>query len=461
MTKFLYSVVLVLLLSLPTVACAQQTAPAKMLDIQTVTSKSGITAWLVEDHSIPVIALKFAFKNAGTKHDPADKQGLARMVSNTLDEGAGDLNSQAFQKELQNLAITLNFSAGRDNFGGQVKTLTKHKDRAFELLTMALTMPRFDEEPVSRMRAANQSRIRSSMTNPDWMAARLLNDKAFAGHPYAQNSGGTLSTLENITIEDLRAFPKQFGRDNLIVGVTGDLTADELKTVLDDVFGGLPQTAPVQRSTADIDLQNQGKVFVYKKDIPQTIIEIVQPGIGRTDPDYHTAQVMNFILGGSGFGSRLMEEIREKRGLTYGVYSSLQDLDHIDTLSVSTSTKNELVPEMMGLIKAEWDKMTEAPVTVEELNAAQQYLIGSVPLSFTSTDNIAGFLLSLQSDELPTDYLEQRQTAIENVTPEDIQTLAQKLLDQNKFLTVLVGQPEMQTDSSNHVVILDALPNVE
>lgn len=461
---YLFVILFALVFAAPFGSFAQEQAeettqvPAResVLDIQEVTSESGITAWLVEDHSVPVIAVDFAFKGAGSLQDPPDKQGLARMVSNTMDEGAGNLDAQAFQKELQDLSISLSFNSGRDHFGGGVKTLTKNKDRAFALLKLALMEPRFDDEAIGRMRRGNQSRIRSSLTDPDWIAARLLNDVAFAGHPYALNSGGTLSSLEAITAEDLRGFHDSYlGRNNLVVSVAGDIDAPTLKATLDQVFGGLPEVSVPAPN--DLELQHQGSIHVYEKDIPQTVVEIMQPGISRHDPDYFTAQVMNFVLGSSGFGSRLTEEIREKRGLTYGIYSGLFDLSHVDGVSVSTSTKSENVPEMLSLIDAEFNKMKDEPISDEELSDAKAYLIGSLPLALTSTDKIAGLLLSLQRDDLPINYLDQREESIRAATIDDVQRVAQRLLMPEKFVTILVGQPAGDLDATT----IETLPNVE
>ena len=432
-----------------------------VLNIQKVVSNQGITAWLVEDHSLPVISMQFAFKGAGAIHDPADKQGVARLLSNMMDEGADDLDSQSFQKELQDLSISLSFNSSRDDFGGSLKTLTKNSGRAFTLLEKAVIEPRFDEEPLTRMKAANQSRIRSSLSNPKWMAARVLNDFAFEGHPYARNSGGTLSSLEEITTQDLRDFHgKYLGKNNLVVAVVGDIRAEALSYVLDSVFGDLPDVTIPQHE--DLDLQNRGKIAVYNQDIPQTIVEIMQPGISRSDPDYHIAQVMNFVLGSSGFGSRLTEEIREKRGLTYGVYSSFYNLDKMQSLTVSTSTKNENVPVMLSTIQEEFSKLHDEGISDHELDDAKAYLIGSLPLSLTSTDRVSGLMLSLMKDGLPLDYLDQREDAIANVTREDVQRVAKRLLAPNQFVTVLVGQPPQDTLAwLGKIKEIEALPDVE
>lgn len=429
----------------------------KVLDIQQVTSPGGIKAWLMEDHSVPVIAMQFGFRGVGGALDPADKQGLSRMLSNTLDEGAGELDSQAFQKELRDLSIALSFGSDRDDFSGSLKTLSQNKKRAFGLTALALTKPRFDEEPVKRMREANQSRIRSSLTDPEWIAARIMNDRAFEGHVYSQNSGGSLSSLEKIGPEDLRAFHKNnIGKNNLVVAVSGDMTKEELAATLDKIFGGLPDVKPPVQAP-DIALQNAGKVFVFKKDIPQTIVEMLQPGIDRHHPDYQLAQVMNFVLGSSGFGSRLTEEIREKRGLTYGIYSYFIDMRHFDGLQVSTSTETKNTAEMISLVKVEWEKMKNEPIREQELLDAKSYLIGSLPLSLTSTDDIAGLLLSLQMDDMPVDYLEQREDKIKSATTTDVQRVAKELLDSSKMITVLTGNPE----NIPGAVPVEKLPNVE
>lgn len=418
-------------------------AYAKALDIKEVKSPGGISAWLVEDHSIPVIALDFAFKDAGSKNEAVETQGLVRVLSNTMDEGAGDLDSKAFQKELLDKSISLSFNATRDNFGGELKTLSRHKDRAFELLTLALTKPRFDADAVTRMIAANESRIKTSLADPEWIAARLMNDIAYKGHPYALNSGGTLSTLATITPDQLRAYLKdQLSRDRLKIGVAGDITEAELAALLDKIFGGLPAKTTSTKTASEAGLSGGGTVTLYSKDIPQTVIEIMQPGIKQGNPDYHTAEIMNFVLGGSGFGSRLMEQIREKRGLTYGIYSGLLSMDHTAAVTVGTSTKNESVGEMLDLIKAEWSKMQTDGITEQELEDAKSYLIGSLPLSLTSTDRISGLLLSLQTEGFEKNYLEKREAAIKAASASDIKSIAAKLLDPAKFTIVLVGKPE-------------------
>lgn len=438
-------------------AIAPAHAEDRFLDIMEVKSPGGITAWLVEDHSLPIISLKYSFLDAGTANDPADKQGQTQLLSNTMDEGAGELDSQSFQKELNDNSITLHFISGRDAFGGNLKTLTRTKDRAFELLKLALTQPRFDPEPVERMKQANLTRIRSSLSDAEWKAARLTNDIAYEGHPYALNSGGTLSTLPQITPDDLRSIVKtRLGKDRLHIAVAGDIGPEELTAMLDDVFGGLPNTSTV-KEVSESTVQNAGKVALYEEDIPQSIVTLKMPAFGQNDPDFFALQVMNYIFGAGGFGSRLMDEIREKRGLTYGIYSGISDTRKIDSLGISSSTKNESVGELLSLVQSEMDKMKAEGVTDKELQDAKAYLTGSMPLSLTSTDKIAGMLLSLQTNDLPIDYLDSYAKKINAISTKDIKQVAERVLNPEKMSIILVGKPENVEVTQT----ITKLPNVE
>lgn len=434
-----------------------QAASERFLPITEVKTASGLSVWLVEDHTLPVIAMQYLFLDSGTALDPDAKQGLVRMLSNTMDEGAGDLDSQAFQKALSDNSISLSFSAGRDGFGGQVKTLTRNKDLAFSLLEKAMTSPRFDQEPVNRMRDSNVVRVKSSMGEPDWMAARLINDRAFEGHPYAKNSGGTLSGLAAITPDDLRGFKKSYlSKDRLLIAIAGDITAEQVRTSLDKTFATLENKAPAA-SIKDASVKNSGKIFLYEQPIPQTMIEIILPAFGREDPDYYALQVMNYIFGGGGFGSRLMDEVREKRGLTYGIYSSLADYRHLDVVGISTSTKNESAAEVLKLIAEAMKSMQTTPVTEKELADAKSYITGSMPLALSSTDQIASIILNLRVDGVPIDYLDHYADKINAVTAADIQRVADRILKPENMVTVLVGKPE----NISNTIKVEKLPNVE
>jgi zinc protease len=438
-------------------ACFPLQAKERVLDIQEIESPGGIKAWLVEDTSLPVITMRFSFKGSGALQNSEEQQGLALMLSNTMDEGAGDLDSQAFQKILNDNSISLSFSSDRDNFGGYLSTLSRHKSTAFDLLTKALKEPRFDSEPLERMRAANISRVLSSKGKPGWINSRLFNDLAYEGHPYAFNSGGTITSLKQITASDLRDYKNNWlSRDKLIVSATGDISGEELGLALDRIFGHLPNKS-TESNIKPTTIQNTGNIYVYEKEIPQTIISMAMSGIDERDPDYYPLLVMNSIFGASGFGSRLMKEIREEKGLTYGIHSTLISYDLVNGLEISTSTKNESAAEMIELIKAEMEKMKVDPVSDAELSEAKSYITGSLPLSLTSTNNISAVLQDLQLDGYKSDYLDTFSSKINAVSKADIIRVANRVLNPDEMIVIMVGQPE----NLENFTLLDTVPNVE
>ena len=427
-----------------------------VLDITKVTSPNGINAWLVKDDSLPIISIKFAFMGAGSVNLTKEQQGISQLLSNTLDEGAGEYTSQEFQKALSDHSISLHFNASRDNFGGSLKFLTREKEKAVELLTLALNEPRFDAEPLERMKQANLTRIKSSQGDPEWLAARIYNDRAYEGHPYALNSGGTLSTLAKITADDLRNFKNtNLTKDRLMVGVSGNINATDLGLLLDKIFNGLPDIAP-QTSIEKTTIRNKGKTYLHEKDIPQSILMNSMDSIDETDKDFYSLQILNHIFGASGFGSRLMEEAREKQGLTYGIYSGLTNNDYVDALTISTSTKNETVEQMLTIIKDEMNKIKN-DITADEIQKAKDYILGSMPLSLTNNDAISSILLSLQLSNRPINYLDQYRQKINSVTAKDTARVAQELLTPDNMLLIMVGSP---LNTENTIKITE-IPNVE
>ena len=457
MKNFLSIFTLILIL------CVSDTAVAKgvndpILDVQEVTSESGIKAWLVEDHSVPVISLHFAFDDAGSSLEPDDKQGLVQLLSNTMDEGAGDLDSQSFQKTLADNSISLSFSGGRDNFGGSLKTLTENKNLAFDLLSKALTSPRFDKEPLDRMRKANLSRIKTSLTDPDWIAARLQNDLAFEGHPYARNSGGTLSSLPAITADDLKNFVKnEFSKDRLLISIAGDITPAQVKEMLDTTFKELPQSPSDKSKTPDIQLQNGDETAFFGLEVPQSSVRVIYEGLSRDAPDYYAFQVMNQIFGAGGFGSRLMEDVREKKGLTYGIYSSLQRLDHAQLIVIGASTQTKTVDTLLSTVDQTIETFKRDGVTAKELKDAKNYILGSLPLGLTSTSAISATLLALQEEKLPKDYLDQLRNKINTISKEDVQKVAKRLLTDDNRLIIIVGEEKPNSATQEITELPNAL----
>jgi len=428
------------------VALAATPAPARAVDVERVVSAQGIEAWLVRDPTIPVVSLHLAFRG-GAALDPEGKLGLATMVSGLLDEGAGNLDSQSYQGKLNDLAIDLGFDAGLDYFTGSLKTLKKNQDTAFDMLRLALTEPRFDAEPIERVRNQVLTIIASEAEDPDHIAGRTWFRTVFPHHPYGRPVNGTAETVRAITAADLRGFVKRrLARDNLIIGVVGDITPEELKPLLDSTFGALPAHAAPD-TVPDTAAQGGGETVVVRRDIPQSVVFFGEAGLKRNDPDFYAAYVMNYILGGGGFSSRLTEEVREKRGLAYSVYTYLNPLDHAGLICGGVATRNGKVKESIDIIRAQWQRLRDKGVTATELENAKRYLTGSFPLRLDTSEKIAQTLVAIQMDRLGIDYLDRRNALIGAVTRRHIEKVAKRLIDPKALTFVVVGRPDGVTSA--------------
>lgn len=412
---------------------------ARAVTVEKVVSPGGIEAWLVQDHSNPIISLSLSMEGGASVEA---KPGLASMVAGLLDEGAGPYDSQTFQGKLDDLAISLSFQAGRDRFDGDLKTLSERRDEAFDLLRLSLTQPRFDKEPVERVRKQMLTILAREAQNPDSIAARTWSRLAFAGHPYGKSPHGEPDTVKSITVADLKSHAKAWlSRQGMLLAVVGDITPDQLAPLLDRTFGALPAAHPVA-NVPDVQVPAEGKVVVVDRDIPQSVAVFAAPGIKRDDPDWYAAYVMNYVLGGGGFSSRLTEEVREKRGLAYSVYSYLTPLRHAGVISGGVATQNARAAQSVGLIKDEFARMARDGISDKELADAKTYLTGSFALQLDSTGAIADLLIAVQRDNLGIDYLDKRNGFIEAVTKEQVQAAATRLLDPARLTFVVVGKPE-------------------
>lgn len=415
-------------------------AQAQSSRITEVTSPGGIKAWLVHDTTLPLIAMEFAFLG-GAAQDGPQKMGLANLTAALLDEGAGDLDAQAFQRKLADHAVELHFDAGRDDMRGSLRTLSDNADVAFDLLRLSVNAPRFDDEAIERVRAALMASLRRRSTEPNAIANERWYARAFPGHPYGRPVDGTLESVPTLTRADIVQFAhKTLARSNLRVAVVGDITAEELGRRLDAVFGALPEAAELT-PIANVTPQHLGTVDIVPLNVPQSVVVMGTVGLERQDPDFMAAYVLNHILGGSAFSSRLFKEVREARGLAYSVYSYQVALDHVGLWFAGTATKNERAAESISLITSEFQRILDHGPTAEELAEAKSYLTGSYALRFDTSSKVAGQLLQIQLDKLGIDYIDRRNALVEAVTLDDIKRVAGRLADARKALVVVVGKP--------------------
>jgi zinc protease len=410
---------------------------AHATNIQRVVSAGGIEAWLVQDATVPIIAMEYAFAGGSTQ-DPADKPGVANLVAGLLDEGAGELDAKAFRERLERRAIELNFNDSREYLRGSLRTLKEHREEAFELLRLALTQPRFDAEPLERGRAQVLSTLRRQSTSPNEIASRRFFETAFGAHPYAWPPTGTMDSVQKISAEDLRAYARRIlARETVKISVVGDIDPATLGTMLDRVFGSLP-ARPDLRPIAPVDLQVPPARVNATLDVPQTVVLFGAPGIKRSDPDFMTAFVLNHVLAG-GMTSRLYREVREKRGLVYSISETLVWFREAAFVMGSTATRADRANDTIDTTEKEIRRIaTEGPTQVE-LDEAKSYLKGSQMLSLDTSSKIAGALLQYQIDDLGIDYIDRRNSLIDAVTLDDARRVAKRLWDQ-RFLTVVVGR---------------------
>jgi zinc protease len=406
--------------------------------IQHLVSPGGIEAWFVQDATVPLIAMEYAFAG-GASQDPSGKAGVGNLVGDLLDEGSGDLDSKTFHERLERRAIQLGFSSSRDHFRGSLRMLKDTKDEAFDLLRMSLTSPHFASEDVERIRSQVISNLQSETTSPSALAGRKFLEIAFGNHPYGRPADGTLESVPTIAVADLRDYVHRvLARDSLRIAVVGDVDPDTLGTLLDRTFGSLPAKSSLT-PVPDIEAAKPPQRNFIPLDVPQTVVTFGGPGIRRHDPDFMAAYVVNHILGGGTLSSRLYHEVREKRGLAYSVYESLLWMEHSALFVGNTGTRTDRAGETVDAIKREVRRMAEDGPTQQELDEAKSYLKGSQMLALDTSSKLASALLQYQLDRLPIDYIEKRNAIVDAVTLDQAKAVAKRMWGQG-LLTVIVGR---------------------
>lgn len=422
--------------------CLSLVALPAMADVEVkeITTPGGLEAWLVEEHNIPFVSLELRFRG-GASLDAPGKRGATNLMVGLLEEGAGDMDARAFARATESLAASFRYDVSDDTISISARFLTENQEDAVSLLRESLVNPRFDEQAIQRVRAQVMSNIRSSLKDPRDLAGMAFDKLVYGEHPYATPLNGTAESVSSLERQDLLdAHKATLARDRVFISAVGDITEDELKSLLDDLLGDLPETGAPLPEPAEVNLP--GGVKVVDFETPQSVAMFAQPGIDRDDPDFFAAYILNHILGGGSFESRLMEEVREKRGLTYGVYSYLADRDGAQLWMGSVSSANDRIAEAVKVIRDEWARIRDNGVTEQELQDAKTYLTGAYPLRFDGNGPIADITVAMQMENLPTDYILNRNAMVEAVTLEDVNRVAQDLLDPSRLTFVITGQPK-------------------
>lgn len=413
---------------------------ARAIDIQEVTSPGGIEAWLVEDSSIPFVAIDIWF-NGGASLDAPGKRGAIHLMTGLLEEGAEDMDAQAFAERVEGLAAGFEFDVFRDALTVSARMLTENREEAADLLRAALVAPRFDQDAVDRVRGQVLASLEGDARDAGEIAGRTFNAITWGDHPYGSAVEGTPDSVSALTRDDIvEAHSAVLARDRVIVGAAGDITAEELGALLDTILSDLPETGAPMPELAEYQLEPGTTVVDFPS--PQSVALFGHQGIARDDEDFFPAFVLNQILGGGNFRSRLMQEVRVERGLTYGVYSYLGLSEYGQVVAGRFSSSNDLVAQAIDVIRDQWTDLSENGVTEEELEAAKRYLTGAYPLRFDGNGRIAGILAGMQADGMPVDYIATRNDRVEAVTLDDVRRVAGELLQPENLHFVVVGRPE-------------------
>jgi len=419
---------------------------ASAVTIEKIVSPSGIEAWLVRERTVPLVALNYAFHGGSTQDEPG-KAGTANFAADMLDEGAGDFDSKTFHERLENHAIELGFSVAPDYLHGSLRTLNEHRDEAFDLLHLALSAPRFSDDAVERVRGQLLAVLRRESTNPNSLASNRWWETAFAGHPYGRESKGTLESVPHITADDMRGYVhRAFARDGLTISIVGDIDAKTAGALIDRAFGSLPAKGDL-KPVASASPRGMGRTIVINLDVPQAVVTFGGQGLARHDPDFMAGYIVNHILGGGTFSSRLYQEVREKRGLAYGVSDSLIWFRRAAVVLGGTATRADRTADALAIVEKETKRMGQNGPTPEELGAAKSYLKGAYALSLDSSPKIAAQLTQIQLDNLGIDYIQRRGAMIDAVSIEDAKRVAKRLYSGGMLVTV-AGRPKGLTSTA-------------
>ena len=415
-------------------------APARAeIAIQEFTSPGGFKAWLVEDHGIPFTALEIRFQG-GTSLDVPGKRGAVNLMTALIEEGADDLDSQGFAAARDGLAASFRFNAGVDGVSVSAQFLTENRDQAMALLQSALIRPRFDQVAVDRVREQVLAGLRSDAKDPGAIAGDLVAERSFGSHPYGSKGDGTIESVAALTRDDIvAAHQGAIARDRVTIAAAGDITAAELGALVDKLLADLPATGTALPGRAELYIKGGIKVQDFPG--PQSVVMFGHGGMRFDSPDYFAASILNEILGGGRFSARLMTEVREKRGLTYGIGTGLANYDQSEALLGQFQASNDKVAEAIEVIRAEWAKISTEGVTEEELKNAKTYMTGSYPLRFDGNGTIASILVGMQIMGLTPDYPKTRNARVEAVTMDDVKRVAAALFKPDDLAFVVVGQP--------------------
>ena len=395
-----------------------------------------------EDHSLPFVTLQLLI-DSGSRRDPAGQEGLAYLTAKGLLLGTSKRTANQINEELDFIGATLNGSSGRDYATVNLRVLKKDLDKGFELFSDILLNATFPQAEIDRKREEIKGSLRQQEEDPSFLAGRAFKKEVFGKHPYGRLIQGSTDTLDTITKDDLVTFYSDFFLpNNAILSVAGDLTSDELNAVMKKYLGVWKKADLPLIPYGDIAGEKAKKIIKIDKELTQANIILGNLGISRDNPDYYAVSVMNYLLGGGGFSSRLMQSVRDKMGLAYDVHSFFSAYKERGSFQIGVQTKNESANVALDEILRQIERMRSEMVSDEELSDAKAYLTGSFSRRLDTSRKIADFFSSVEFYGLGADYIEKYPSYINSVTKEDVLRVAKKYLDTEHYVLVIVANQE-------------------
>ena len=400
---------------------------------------NGITVLVLEQHFLPIVEIHALIK-AGSAQDPPDKAGLANLVASLLDEGTTTRTSRQQAEQIDFVGGALETKASEDYTTVSARVLKKDLDLGFTLLADMLQRPAFHKPEFERIRTQILGEMASDNDDPGHIAMKAFNQLVFHGHPYRWPVNGTEETLDKITLADVQAFyGKEYSPSQVILTIVGDMTLEQATALVQTHFGAWKKVASTARNMKKPSQVERRTVQLIEKDLTQSTIVLGHEGIPRMHPDYYSVTVMNYILGAGGFSSRLMDSIRDKQGLVYGIMSHFDARLMPGSFWVNLQTKTETTNQAITSVLSEIKSIRDTPVSDQELAEAKSFLVGSFPLRFDSTGKLAHVLAQVELYGLGFEYFSDYPKWIDRVTKEDVQRMAKQYLDPKRYALVVVG----------------------
>lgn len=411
---------------------------ADIVPTRSVTA-NGMTVLFLEQHFLPTVEIH-ALVKVGSAQDPPDKAGLANLTASLLDEGTQTRTSRQMAEQIDFVGGSLEAHAAEDFTTASARVLKKDADLGFALLADMLKHPAFQKQEFERVRTQILGEILSDDDDPGNVAMKAFHQLIFHGHPYSWPARGAEDTLNKITVADVQQFhAREYLPNQTILVIVGDLTQDQATTLVQTHFGSWKKGPPSPYQLKKPSPIDRKMVQLIEKDLTQSTIVLGHTGISRTNPDYYAVTVMNYILGAGGFSSRLMDSIRDKQGLAYGIMSQFDSRLLPGAFFISLQTRTEVTNQAITGVLAEVKGIRDAPVTDQELSEAKSFIVGSFPLRVDSSAKLANVLAQVEFYNLGLDYFTNYPKAIEKVTKDDVLRVAKQYLDPQHYALVVVG----------------------